>query len=128
MTSLTTLLALDERHPELLRGIFQRCAAATHDEVHSAGRLHTALCGEELLLEDARAERDERRAERGYVSAADARAFLALARTPPRSEVASWVVNTDAATTSSRLSPPDLQPTGSLEKALLPAFSAPRQC
>ena len=41
------------------------------------------LRGEELLLEDARAEREERRAERGYVSPADARAFLALARTAP---------------------------------------------
>jgi hypothetical protein len=82
---LTTLLALDERHPELLRGILGRCAAATHDEVRSAGGLHTALRGEELLLEDARAERETRRAERGYVAPADARAFLALARTAPES-------------------------------------------
>jgi hypothetical protein len=82
---LTTLLALDERHPELLRGVLSRCAAATHEEVRSAGRLHAALHGEELLLEDARAEREERRAERGYVSPADARAFLALARAAPES-------------------------------------------
>ena len=78
---LTTLLALDERHPELLRAVLGRCAAATHDEVQSAETLHAVLRGEELLLEDARAEREERRAERGYVSPADARAFLALART-----------------------------------------------
>ncbi len=82
---LTTLLALDERHPELLRGVLCRCAAATHDELGSAGELHAALRGEELLLEDARAEREDRRAERGYVSPADARAFLALARTAPES-------------------------------------------
>jgi len=80
---LTTLLALDERHPELLRAVLGRCAAATHDEVRSAEELHAALGGEELLLEDARAEREERRAERGYVSPADARAFLASARTAP---------------------------------------------
>jgi len=80
---LTTLLAIDERHPDLLRAVLGRCATATHDEVRSAGELHTALRGEELLLEDARAEREERRAERGYVSPADARAFLALARTAP---------------------------------------------
>jgi hypothetical protein len=80
---LTTLLALDERHPELLRGVLSRCAAATHDEVRSAETLHAVLRGEELLLEDARAEREERRAERGFVSPADARAFLALARTVP---------------------------------------------
>jgi hypothetical protein len=82
---LTTLLALDERHPDLLRGVLSRCAAATHDEVGSAEALHAALRGEELLLEDARAEREERRAERGYVSPADARAFLALARAAPES-------------------------------------------
>jgi len=82
---LTTLLALDERHPELLRAVLSRCAAATHDEVGSAEMLHVVLRGEEVLLEDARAERDERRAERGYVSPADARAFLALARTVPAS-------------------------------------------
>jgi hypothetical protein len=80
---LSTLLALDERHNELLRAVLGRCAAATHDEVQSPETLHAALQGEELLLEDARAEREERRAERGYVSPADARAFLALARTAP---------------------------------------------
>jgi hypothetical protein len=80
---LTTVLALDERHPELLGAVLGRCAAATHDEVRSAGKLHAALRGEALLLEDARAEREERRAEHGYVSPADARAFLALARATP---------------------------------------------
>ena len=80
---LATLLALDERHPALLRGVLSRCSTATHEEVNNAGKLYAALHGEELLLEDARAEREERRAERGYVSPADARAFLALARTAP---------------------------------------------
>lgn len=80
---LTTLLALDERHPQLLRGILSRCAMAAHEELRSARKLYSALAGDELLLEDARAERETRRAERGYVSPADARAFLALARTAP---------------------------------------------
>jgi len=80
---LATLLALDERHPMLLRGVLSRCASATHERLGSAGNLHAALRGEDRLLEDARAERDERRAGRGYVSPADARAFLALARTAP---------------------------------------------
>lgn len=78
----TTLLALDERHPQLLQGVLGRCALATHEEVQSAQTLHAVLAGDERLLEDARAEREARRAERGYVSPADARAFLALARTP----------------------------------------------
>jgi len=80
---LSTLLALDERHPQLLRGVLSRCAVAAHEEVQSAWMLSAALDGQERLLEDARAEREARRAERGYVSPADARAFLALARTVP---------------------------------------------
>jgi hypothetical protein len=80
---LATLLALDERQPELLRGVLRRCSIAAHEQVESAGAFYAALRGEELLLEDARAEREERRAERGYVSPADARAFLALARAAP---------------------------------------------
>ena len=80
---LTTLLALDERHPRLLHGVLSRCASATHEEVSSAQGLHAALVGAARLHEDARAEREERRAARGYVSPADARAFLALARTAP---------------------------------------------
>jgi hypothetical protein len=80
---LTTLLALDERHPMVLGGVLQRCASATHEQLNSTGELHAALRGEDRLLEDARAEREVRRAGRGYVAPADARAFLALARTAP---------------------------------------------
>lgn len=80
---LTTLLSLDERHPRLLREVLSRCAAASHEEVRSGRELHAVISGDERLLEDASAEREERRAERGYVSPADARAFLALARTAP---------------------------------------------
>lgn len=79
---LATLLALDEQHPQLLQSVFDHCATATHEEVHSAHVLCDALEGEERLLEDARAEREERRARQGYVSPADARAFLALAQRP----------------------------------------------
>ena len=48
-----------------------------------AGGLYEVLTGEEQLLEDARAEREERRAAHGYVAPADARAFLGLARRAP---------------------------------------------
>jgi len=76
----TSLLALDGRHGTLLRAVLHRCWLATQEQVDRAGGLHAALNDDELLLEDARAEREERRAARGYVSPADARAFLALAR------------------------------------------------
>jgi hypothetical protein len=79
----TTLVALDDRHPELLRAVLHRCWFATREQAEGAGGLYEVLTGAEQLLEDARAEREERRAERGYVSAADARAFLSLARRAP---------------------------------------------
>lgn len=81
----TTLLALDERHAALLREVLHRCWLATQEQVDRAGGLHAALNDGEQLLEDARAEREDRRAESGYVSPADARAFLALASQPPES-------------------------------------------
>jgi hypothetical protein len=79
----TTLVALDDRHPELLRAVLHRCWLATREQAEGAGGLYEVLSGEEQLLEDARAEREERRAARGYVSPADARAFLGLARRAP---------------------------------------------
>lgn len=79
----TTLVALEERHPEVLRAALRRCWLATREQAEGAGGLYEVLTGEEQLLEDARAEREERRAERGYVSPADARAFLGLARRAP---------------------------------------------
>jgi hypothetical protein len=78
-----TLVALDERHPELLRSVLRRCWLATREQAEGAGGLYEVLTGEEQLLEDARAEREERRAARGHVAPADARAFLALARRTP---------------------------------------------
>jgi hypothetical protein len=75
-----TVLALDARHPELLRAVLHRCWLATREQAERAGGLYAGLSGEEFLLENARAEREERRARRGYVSPADARAFLNLTR------------------------------------------------
>jgi Family of unknown function (DUF6178) len=79
----TTLVALDDREPDLLRAVLHRCWLATREQAEGAGGLYEVLTAEEQLLEDARAERDERRAARGYVSPADARAFLGLARRAP---------------------------------------------
>jgi len=77
------VLALDERHPEILGAVLQRCWLATREQAEGAGGLYEVLTGEEQLLEDARGEREERRAARGFVSPADARAFLGLARRAP---------------------------------------------
>jgi len=74
------LIALYEHHPELLRGLLRRNWIATASDAEDAGGLTTLLTESEELRADAEAEREDRRAERGYVSPADARAFLALAR------------------------------------------------
>jgi hypothetical protein len=79
----SSLRALDERHPELLRALLRRNWLATEGEAEDVGGLYTLLTESEQLQEDAAAEREDRRAERGYVSPADARAFLALARSAP---------------------------------------------
>jgi hypothetical protein len=79
----SSLLALDERHPELLRSLLRRNWLATAGEAEDVGGLYTLLTESEQLQEDAAAEREDRRAERGYVSPADARAFLSLARSTP---------------------------------------------
>jgi len=78
----TSLQALDERHGDLLRVVLRRSWLASRSEAETAGGFSTALREDQTLREDARSEREERRAAHGHVSPADARAFLALARTP----------------------------------------------
>ncbi|MCA9621215.1 MAG: hypothetical protein KC731_19470 [Myxococcales bacterium] len=74
---LDAILALDARHPDVLRPIFDRLAAAAMDRVEEDG-LYTVLNEAESLAEEAAGEREDRRARRGYVSRSDARAFVAL--------------------------------------------------
>jgi hypothetical protein len=77
---LAALLALDRDHHELLRRILERVAAASSEYIADNGGLYAVLTSDEMLESDARAERDDRRAARGYVAPSDARSFLALAR------------------------------------------------
>jgi len=114
---LATLLALDERHPQMLRGVLRRCAIAAHEQVEGAGEFCAALEGEELLLEDARGERETRRAERGYVSPADARAFLALARTAPEAPAEDPITRAHFR---------ELKPAGAASPSAPPAGALPR--
>ncbi len=67
---------LDARDHDLVRRLLERVCAATMSRVADDG-LYSVLTEAETLLEDARGGRDDRRAERGFVSGADARAFLA---------------------------------------------------
>jgi hypothetical protein len=81
-TVLAAVLALDRDHHELLARVLERLCAMTAEHVDREGGLHRALTAEEMLEVDVSADREERRAELGYVAPADARAFLKLAKDP----------------------------------------------
>lgn len=74
------LLALDRDHHELLRDLIERCAALDTEFINGNGGLYEVLTSDEMLENDLGAERADRRAAKGHVSPADARAFLSLAR------------------------------------------------
>jgi hypothetical protein len=74
------LLALDRDHHALLRDLIERCAALDTEFINGNGGLYEVLSSEELLENDLGAERADRRAAKGHVSPADARAFLGLAK------------------------------------------------
>jgi hypothetical protein len=76
----SALFSLDRDHHDLLRKILERCTAMSSEWIEDNGGLYEVLSSDEMLEGDMRAERNDRRASKGYVSAADARAFLELAR------------------------------------------------
>jgi hypothetical protein len=73
------LFSLDRDHHALLRQILERCAAMSSEWIEDNGGLYEVLTSDGMLESDVRAERDDRRARKGFVSPADARAFLELA-------------------------------------------------
>ncbi|HEX2874660.1 MAG TPA: DUF6178 family protein [Polyangiaceae bacterium] len=74
------LVALDREHHAALVGILERCAALSREFLDDNGGLYEVLSSEEMLESDLSAEREARRAERGYVAPSAAAAFLRLAR------------------------------------------------
>jgi hypothetical protein len=74
------LLALDRDHHDRLRGILERCCEMTTEYISGQGGLFQVLTADEMLDSDVAAARDDRRSAEGFVSPADARAFLELAR------------------------------------------------
>jgi len=74
------LLALDRDHHDRLRAILERCCEMTTEYISGQGGLFQVLTADEMLDGDVAAARDDRRSAEGFVSPADARAFLELAR------------------------------------------------
>lgn len=76
----SALLSLDREHHELLRTILEQCCATSTEYISGQGGLYEVLTADEMLASDVAAAREDRRAAEGFVSPADARAFLELAR------------------------------------------------
>ena len=74
------LLSLDREHHDRLREILEQCCAMSTEYISGQGGLFQVLTAEEMLDSDVAAARDDRRVAEGFVSPADARAFLELAR------------------------------------------------
>src|SRR5215831_8368094 len=74
------LLSLDREHHDRLRAILEQCCAMSTEYISGQGGLYQVLTAEEMLDSDVAAARDDRRVAEGFISPADARAFLELAR------------------------------------------------
>lgn len=76
----TALLALDRDHHDRLRALLEQCCAMTTEFINGQGTLYDVLTSDEMLENDVAADREDRRAAEGFVTPADARSFLELAR------------------------------------------------
>jgi hypothetical protein len=76
----SALLSLDREHHDRLRAILEQCCAMSTEYISGQGGLFQVLTAEEMLHGDVAAARDDRRVAEGFISPADARAFLELAR------------------------------------------------
>src|SRR4051812_15459899 len=74
------LLSLDREHHDRLRAILEQCCAMSTEYISGQGGLFQVLTADEMLDSDVAAARDDRRVAEGFISPADARAFLELAR------------------------------------------------
>jgi len=84
---LSVLLALDRDHHDYLARMLDRCCYAAAEYIEENGGLYHVLTYEEMLEADAAAEREDRRAEEGYIPPSSAASFLALARITGLAEI-----------------------------------------
>jgi hypothetical protein len=86
-TIVQLLVTLDRDEHDFVERLLERCCALTRDAVAESDGLYELLTEQQELASDVAAARGDRREREGYVSAADARAFLALARATVASEL-----------------------------------------
>ena len=75
----TLLLALESGHPDFFHAVMGGCRRVSNSRPEVDG-LDDLLMGPEQLLHDVVVDREQRRSQQGYSTAADARAFLQMAR------------------------------------------------
>jgi hypothetical protein len=76
---LAAVLALDRDHHDFLVRVLDRCCRMSAEYIEENGGLQEVLTSEEMLEGDVAGEREDRRAEAGYVAPAAAASFLSLA-------------------------------------------------
>lgn len=77
----TLLVALETEHPHSFHAVMRGCRRLSNSRPEIDG-LDELLAAAEQHLQDVAIERERRRSQRGYATAADARAFLLTARRP----------------------------------------------
>ncbi len=80
-TLINAVLALDREDHDHLWRILERCCHMSAEHIEENGGLYEVLTSEETLEVDVAGDREDRRAESGYVSPTTASSFLKLART-----------------------------------------------
>ena len=84
---LSVLLALDRDHHDFLARVLEHCCHMASEYIADNGGLYQVLTSDEMLESDVGAEREERRAEEGFVAPSSAASFLALARTTALADI-----------------------------------------
>jgi len=79
-TLIQLLTALDRDHHDFVTQLLSQCCQITTELIDDSGGLYDVLTAEEELGQDVAAARSDRREQQGFVTASDARSFLALAR------------------------------------------------
>jgi len=84
---LSILLALDRDHHDFLERVLAHCCAMAAEYIDDNGGLYQVLTSDEMLESDVGADREERRAEEGFIAPSSAASFLALARTTKLADI-----------------------------------------
>jgi hypothetical protein len=77
----SVLLALDRDHHDFLERVLGHCCYMDQEYIEENGGLYDVLTSEDMLESDVSGDREDRRAEEGFIAPSSAASFLALART-----------------------------------------------